>query len=68
MGLSSNSTCKKSGTEEETSVHVLCECEDLASLRHAYLGSMGAIWNVGKGTGSFNLVSDYGAQRSCFKA
>ena len=52
-------------TEEETSVHVLCECEckALASLRHAYLGfffldpevvtnqSMGAIWNFGKGTG-----------------
>ena len=28
-----------SGNEEETSVHVLCECEALASLRHAYLGS-----------------------------
>ena len=27
------------GTEEENSVHVLCECEALASLRHAYLGS-----------------------------
>jgi len=39
MGLSSNSTCKKSGTEEETSVYVPSECEDLTSLRHAYLGS-----------------------------
>ena len=51
------------GTEEETSVHVLCECEASASLRHAYLDSffldpkdgtnltMGAIWNFGKGTG-----------------
>jgi len=27
------------GTEEETAVHVLCGCEALASLRHAYLGS-----------------------------
>ena len=27
------------GTEEGTSVHVLCECEVLASFRHAYLGS-----------------------------
>jgi len=27
------------GTEEETSVHVLCECEALVSPRHAYLGS-----------------------------
>lgn len=24
--------------EEETSIHVLYECEDLASLRHPYLG------------------------------
>jgi len=41
----------------------MCECEALASLRHAYLGSflldledirvlgMGAIWNFAKGTG-----------------
>jgi hypothetical protein len=53
----------KCGTEEETSVHILCECEALASLRMAYLGSlfldpedirelgMGAIWNFPKGTG-----------------
>ena len=51
------------GTEEETSVHVLCECEALTSLRHAYLGSffldpedaanlsIGVTWNFGKGTG-----------------
>jgi len=63
MGLSNNPTCRKYGTEEETSVHVLCKCEDLASLRHTYLGSLfldpedirklsiGAIWNCAKGTG-----------------
>ena len=34
-GLSSNPTCGKCGTEEETSVHILYECEALASLRHA---------------------------------
>jgi len=34
MGLSHNPTCRKCGTEEETSGHILCECEDLASLRH----------------------------------
>ena len=39
MGLSTNPTCRKCGTEEETSVHILCECEALASLRNAYLGS-----------------------------
>jgi len=48
---------------EETSVHTLCECEALASLRHAYLGSfflepedikstsLGATWNCSKVTG-----------------
>jgi len=59
MGLSNNPTCRN-GAEEET-VHILCECEALASLRHSYLGSffldpedigklgMGAIWNFAKG-------------------
>jgi len=59
----SNSICKKCGTEEETSVHILCESEAFASLRHTYLGSfvldpedireliIGAIWNFAKGTG-----------------
>jgi len=63
MGLSNNPICRKCGTEEETSVHVLCECEALASLRYAYLGSffldpedigvlvMRAIWNFAKGKG-----------------
>jgi hypothetical protein len=55
-------TFKTRGTEEETSVHVLCECEALALLRHKYLDSFflnpediralgaGAIWNFAKGT------------------
>jgi len=63
MGLSSNPTCRKRGSEEETSVHDPCKCEALASLRHAYLGSffldpvditnliIGVTWNFGKGTG-----------------
>ena len=62
MGLHSNPICR-CGTDEETSVHILCECEALASLRHTYLGSffldpgdirvlgMGAIYNFDKGTG-----------------
>jgi hypothetical protein len=62
MGLSNNSICRKCGTEEETSVHILCECEPLASLRYTYLDSffldpegirvlgMGVIWNFAKGT------------------
>jgi len=63
MGLNDNPNCRKCGTEEETSVRILCECEVLASLRHTYLGSffldpedvrvlgVGAIWNFVKGTG-----------------
>ena len=39
MGLSNNPTCRKCGTEEETSVHILYVCEALASLRRTYLGS-----------------------------
>jgi hypothetical protein len=30
---------RKCGTEEQTSVHIWCECEALASLRCTYLGS-----------------------------
>jgi hypothetical protein len=63
MGLINNSTCRKCCTVDETLVHILCECEELASLRHAHLGSFflepecirklsaGAIWNCDKGTG-----------------
>jgi len=63
MGLSNNPTCRKCGTEEEISVHILCECEALASLRYKHLGSffldpenirvlgVEAIWNFVKGTG-----------------
>jgi hypothetical protein len=63
MGLSNNPICRKCGTEEETSVHILCVCEALALLRYTYLGSffldpedirvlgIGAIWNFAKGKG-----------------
>jgi hypothetical protein len=79
MGLSNNPTCRKCGTEEEASEHILCEFLALASLRHAHLGSffldaedirklsIGATWNFGKEQGSFNLVIDNRAQRACFK-
>jgi hypothetical protein len=44
--------------EDETSIHILCECEALVSLRQVHLGSfvldpedimnlsIGAVWNV----------------------
>ena len=63
LGLLDSRLCGKCGVREETSAHILCECEALASLRHAYLGSfflepedirslgLGAIWNFSKVTG-----------------
>jgi hypothetical protein len=63
MVLCDSPICRKRGAGEESSVHILCECEALASLRHKHLGSffldpedirilgVGAIWNFAKGTG-----------------
>ena len=63
LGLLDSPMCRKCGVREETSAHILCECEALASLRHVYLGSfflepvdirsigLGAIWNFSKATG-----------------
>jgi hypothetical protein len=55
--------CRKCGVMEETSAHILCECEALVSLRHAHLGafvleprdmqsiSLGAIWSFSNASG-----------------
>jgi hypothetical protein len=63
LGLQDSPLCRSCGVEEETSAHVLCNCEALASLRNAYLGSLfmepndilsinlGAIWGFLKATG-----------------
>lgn len=63
LGLFNSPLCRWCGVEEETSAHILCECEALASRRHAYLGSfflepediksfnLGAIWNYSKAAG-----------------
>jgi hypothetical protein len=61
MGLSNSPLCRRCGTEDETSAHILFECEALASLRQVYLGSfflepedinsLGVIWNFSKTTG-----------------
>jgi glutaredoxin-related protein len=34
MGLGDNPICRKCGTDEETSVRILCKCEALASDIH----------------------------------
>jgi hypothetical protein len=63
MRLMDSPLCRKCGAEDETSFHILCRCEALASLRHSYLGSfflepedimsvsMGAIWSFSKVAG-----------------
>jgi hypothetical protein len=63
MGPTDSPLCRKYGAEEETSAHILCRCEALASARHAYLGSfflepeaikspnLGAIWRFSKAAG-----------------
>jgi len=63
LGLHDSPLCRKCGVGEETLAHILCECEVLASLRHAYLGSfflepkdirslgLGAIWNYSRVVG-----------------
>jgi len=63
LGLLESPSRRKCGVGEETSAHILCECEALASLRHAYLGSLsldpkdirslclGAIWSYSKAAG-----------------
>jgi len=61
MGLSDIPLYRRCGAEDETSAHILCECEALVSLRHVYLisflesediknMSLGAIWNFSKAT------------------
>jgi hypothetical protein len=68
MGLDGNPICRKCGTDEETSTHILCKCEALASLRYTHLGSffldpedigelgIGAIWSLVKKQGSYYPV------------
>ena len=63
LALADSPLCRRCGVEEETSAHILGECEALVSLRHAYLGSffleqedvkrvcLGAIWNLSKAIG-----------------
>ena len=68
LGLLDSPLCRRCGVREETSAYVLCECEALASLRLAYLGSfilepedirslgLGVIWNYSKVTGSHDSM------------
>ena len=63
IGLSDSPLRRRCGAEDEHSAHIICDCESLESLRHAYLGSflldpediksiiLGAIWNFIKVTG-----------------
>ena len=63
LGLHDSPLCRKCAVREQTSAHILRDCEALASLRHAYLASfflepeditsvgLGAIWKFSKATG-----------------
>jgi hypothetical protein len=76
MGLTDSPLCRKCGAEDEIFAHILCRCEALASIRHAYLGSfflepedmksqnLGAIWRFSKATGLPRKT--VGAQRAGF--
>jgi hypothetical protein len=70
-GLSNNPICRKCGIQEETSVHILCECEALASLIHTWVPSFWTLGIVGnyiegpsgtlpKEKGFSNLVQNMG--------
>jgi len=62
-GLSDSPLCRRCVAQDDTLVHILFECEALASLWHVYLGSfflepddiksinLGVIWNFSKVTG-----------------
>jgi len=63
LGLIDSPLCRGCRVKEETSAHILCEYEVLASLRHTYLGSfflepediksmsLEAVWSFGRATG-----------------
>jgi len=69
LGPLDSPLCRKCEVGEETSAHILCECETLASLRHVYwAGSfflepediwsldLGAIWDYSKVAGSHDSI------------
>jgi hypothetical protein len=75
MGLTASPLFRKCGAEEKISAHILCRCEALALIRHAYLSSsflkpeninsqnLGAIWRFSKAAGlPWGMI---GAQRAC---
>ena len=79
MWLTNSPLCRWCEEEEETSAYVLCECEALTLLKHAYLGSIflgprgHKIFKTGshlelQEQGSHDLESDYGAQQACLTA
>ena len=62
MGLTNSPLWGRCGVEDETSVHILSECEAVASLRHISgsffldpedikISSLGAIWNFAEEAG-----------------
>jgi hypothetical protein len=68
LHLANSPACRGCGVKEETSAHVLCECEAWVSLRHTHLGSfflepediksigLGAICGLVKPQGSHDMI------------
>jgi len=77
MGLIDSALYRRCAAEEETSPHVLCECEDSVTLRHTSLGSfffdpqdvrtlhLGQSGNLLQEQGSHDGTSCQAAQRAC---
>ena len=80
MGLSCSPLRRRYGAEEETSIHVLFDCEAPAAFRYAYLGPLfwtqrklrvyvwGTSGAVAKEQGSLDLTPDCGTQWARLKA
>jgi hypothetical protein len=75
MGLCNDPICRKFGTQEETSAHILFECEALTSLRYAKLGSSfldpeewGPSGTLLREQGSYSLVQNMGHREPVIKA
>jgi hypothetical protein len=56
MGLIDSPVCWRCTAEEETSSHVLCACEALATLGHTYLGS----FFLGGPGSAVGIANEYG--------
>ena len=67
MVLSDSPLCRRCAAEDETSAHIFCECEVLASLRHVYLGSV-FLEPEDINTFAASYLNTQGLNNSCLKS